>query len=116
MEVIKVEIDNYPNMYEKNIDKYVLVNEKEIILGIAKINEKLDINKLQIDIFDEYSGNGYGKFLFRELLKEYEINYGKKDLRFEINSENRFGCILNKFGGINVSNNNGNLVYILPMK
>lgn len=117
MKLIKVTTDNYPNLFNEESDNYIFVNDNKDIIGKASINDSVKMNKLKISIEDQYRGNGYGKDIFRQLLEEYKTNYkDSSDLRFQINDENRFNNILHQFGGINISNNNGDLVYILPIK
>ena len=53
---------------------------------------------------------------YSSLLEEYKSNYRNGDLRFEVSDESSINNILYQFGGINISNNNGNLVYILQIK
>ena len=117
MKLVKITTDNYPDMFNEGLDNYVFVNESKDIIGKASINDSLEINKLKVSIDDKYRSNGYGKDIFRQLLEEYKTNYRATDeLRFQINNENRFNSILYQFGGINISNNNGDLVYVLPVR
>lgn len=110
---VRITKENFPNIYEKKIDKYALVNDSQQILGIASINNNSSINKIDINVYEKYRGNGYGKVLFGEALKQYKNKYNNDDLRFEVDDQSLFNSILQKFGGVNVSNNKGNLMYIL---
>ena len=113
--LIKITGTKYPEIYNDSCDKYIFVNDKKDILGIATIDNSVKVNKIKISILDEYRGNGYGKMLFQKLIEEYKSNYNDINLRFEVNDENRINSILYRFGGINISNNNGKLLYILPV-
>lgn len=115
--IVKVTNENYPELYDKNLEKYVLMNTEldSKIIGTATINNKSETNKIYIDISKQYRSNGYGKFMFQEMLKEYKTNNNNQELRFEVNEENEFNNILDKFGSINIANKNGTLIHVLPL-
>ena len=115
-ELIKITAKNCPALFNQNIDKYLLVNSKKNIVGIASINDKLNYNKINIDVLQEYRGNGYGKFMFSEIVKEYKKNYNSNRLEFRINSNSLINNILYKSGAINIANNDGITVFVLPVK
>lgn len=116
--IVKVTNEDYPELYDNGLEKYILMNSEENnkIIGIATINDEAEVNKISVNILEKYRSNGYGKFMFQELLKEYETNYDASELRFEVNETNEFNNILHKFGSINIANKNGTLVHILPLK
>lgn len=111
----RVEKNNYPNLFCKDIDKYILTDNEEII-GIGTINNNIDKNKISIMVDKKYRGNGYGKILFEEALKEYIKQYGIDSLTFEVSNHNtRFINILLQCGSIQIDNTNGMIEYVLPL-
>lgn len=114
--LIKINNENYPEIYNENIDKYLLINSQKDILGLITIDDSKKINKIKINIMEEFQGNGYGKLFFKEAIEEYKTKYSDKNLRFEISDESRLNNVLCELGGINIANNNGTLVYVLPVK
>lgn len=114
--IVKITNENYPEIYNDKYEKYFLVNNNKDIIGIATVDENAKTNKIKINILDEYRGNGYGKYIFGEVLQDYKARHNEKELRFEVNDKNRFNDILYQFGSINIANNNGTLVYILPIR
>lgn len=114
--LVKVTRENYPQFYKENLQQYLLVNEKEQVLGKAVIDEKAEKNKIKVNVSKEYQGNGYGKRIFEQALEEYKTKYNDIELRFEIENQSRAKGILQKLGSINIANQNGTLVYILPLK
>jgi len=113
--LIKINNENYPDFYNETVDKYIYVNSNKDILGLVTIDDSQLFNKIKINVMEEFRGNGYGKVIFKKALEEYKINYMDKDLRFEIKDESRLNNILCELGGINIANNNGILVYVLPL-
>jgi len=114
--LIKITKDNYPEMYNKELEKYLLISQDKSILGTAFIDTGAKTNKININILEEYRSNGYGNFMFEEILKEYKEAYDDKELRFEVNSQNKFNNILHKHGSINIANKNGTTIHVLPIK
>lgn len=114
--LIKINSENYPEIYNENIDKYILINSQKDILGVLTIDDTQKYNKIKINVMEEFQGNGYGKFIFKKALEEYRTKYTDRNLRFEINDESRLNSILCELGGVNIANNNGTLVYILPLE
>ena len=114
--LIKIDNENYPEFYNEKIDKYIYINSDKDILGFVTIDDSQIFNKIKINVMEEFQGNGYGKTIFKKALDEYRINYTDKNLRFEVKDENRLNNILCELGGVNIANNNGTLVYILPLE
>lgn len=113
--LIKIDNENYPEFYNEKVDKYIYVNSDRDILGLITIDNSRECNKIKINVMDEFQGNGYGKIIFQKALDEYKMKYTDKNLRFEVNDESRLNNILCEFGGVNIANNNGTLVYVLPL-
>lgn len=115
--IVKVTNENYPELYDGKLEKYILMDTKENdnIIGIATINDEVETNKISVNILENYRSNGYGKLMFQKILREYKANYIADELRFEVNEQNEFNNILHKFGSINIANKNGTLVHILPL-
>lgn len=114
--LIKIDIENYPELYNEKIDKYIYTNSNNDILGVVTIDDSQKFNKIKINVMEEFQGNGYGKTIFKKAIEEYKEKYKNKDLRFEINNESRLNNIICELGGINIANNNGLMIYILPLK
>jgi predicted GNAT family N-acyltransferase len=114
--LIKITNENYPDLFDKNMDKFLFVNANEEIIGVAMIDDNVSYNKIRINIKEKFRSNGYGKTLFQKTTEEYKKTYTDKKLRFEIGNDNRFNSILYKSGAINISNNNGKLIFILPIE
>lgn len=116
--IVKVTNENYPELYEDKLEKYILMDTEEnnTIIGTAIIDDKVKTNKISVNILEKYRSNGYGKLMFQELLKEYKMNYIDSELRFEVNEQNEFNNILHKLGSVHIANKNGTLVHILPLK
>lgn len=114
--LIKIDNKNYPDFYNEKVDKYIYINANKDILGIVSIDDSKQSNKININIMDEFQGNGYGKIIFKKAIEEYKNKYEEKKLRFEIKDESRLNKILSELGGVNIANNNGILVYILPLE
>ena len=114
--LIEINGENYPELYNKNIDKYVLINSHKDILGLITIDNSKTFNKIKINVMEEFQGNGYGKYIFKKAVEQYKNKYDDEKLRFEIKDESRLNNILNELGGINIANNNGVLTYVLPLK
>ena len=88
--------------------------ENEKMIGLASIN-KDDEDKIYIFIKEELRGNGYGKKLFSEIIKELE----KKEYK-EINvkcetSNIQIKKIIIANGGIHLSTTKGIEKYIIPI-
>lgn len=113
--LVLIDKDNYPKIYDESIDKYLLIDEQKNIIGISTINDSLNFNKIRINILDDYRGNGYGKLLFQKTLDEYKSKYNDKELFFKVQNKNLFNIILNKQGAVNIDNDDGILEYILPL-
>lgn len=113
--LVLIDKENYPRIYDESIDKYLFIDEQKNIIGISIINDSLNFNKIRINILDEYRGNGYGKLLFQKTLVEYKEKYSNKELFFKVQNKNIFNIILHKQGAVNIDNDNGILEYILPL-
>lgn len=113
--LIKIDEASCPQIFDENIYKYLFVNKDKNIIGIATIDDRLDYNKIKINILDEYRGFGYGKALFQLSIEEYKKSHSDKRLIFKVDGNNIFNIILYKFGGVNVDNDNGILEYVLPL-
>lgn len=70
----------------------LLLDKKNIGYGIIRNNNEC---KIEVYILEEYQGNGYGSFLFKELLKKI-----KKDINLKIDISN---VIIKRI----IENNNG---------
>ena len=105
--LVLIDKDNYPKIYDESIDKYLLIDEQKNIIGISTINDSLNFNKIRINILDDYRGNGYGKLLFQKTLDEYKNKYNDKVLFFKVHNKNLFNIILNKQGAVNIDNDDG---------
>lgn len=114
--LVKITRENYPQYYKENQNQYLFVNENEQIVGTATIDGTVEKNKIKIDVLTKYQGNGYGKKIFEKALEEYKNQYSDTELRFEIENQSKAKGILHKFGSINIANQNGKMVYILPLK
>lgn len=114
--LIKIDNKNYPEFYNEKIDKYIYVNSNKDILGFVTIDDSQQSNKIKVNVMEEFQGNGYGKIIFKKAVEEYKINYLDKKLRFEVRDESRLNNIICELGGVNIGNNNGNLIYILPIE
>ena len=89
---------------------YVMKKDGEI-LGYGKINSDIR-NRLQIFIFPEYRGNGYGKILFGKLVDLF----GNSDpiyLTF-MNNNLRALRIASKFGAMHKDIVEGVSTYVIP--
>ena len=113
--LVLIDKENYPRIYDESIDKYLLIYEQKNIIGISTINNSLNFNKIRINIIDDYRGNGYGKLLFQKTLDEYKNKYNDKELYFKVQNKNLFNIILYKQGAVNINNDDGILEYILPL-
>ncbi len=113
---VKATKDNYPNFYIENKNTYLLINSNNEVLAHAVIDPSANCNNIDINVLEKYRGNGYGTSIFKKALNEYKSNYNTTEkLRFEVDSQSRFNSILFKNGGVNIANNDGTLVYILPL-
>lgn len=114
--LIMINNENYPDIYNEKIDKYIFVNADKDILGLITIDDSRIFNKIKINVMEEFQGNGYGKMILKKALEEYKNKYSDKNLRFEVKNESRLNSILCELGGVNIANNNGTMVYILPLE
>ena len=114
--LIKIDDENYPELYNEKIDKYIYINSNNDILGFVTIDDSQKFNKIKINVMEEFQGNGYGKIIFKKAIEEYKGNYKNNNLRFEINDESRLNNIICELGGINIANNNGMMIYVLPLE
>ena len=86
----------------------------ERFIGIAAINRDEE-DKIYIYIKQELRGNGFGKLLFKELLKELK-NKGIKSVKVKIDRKNiQIFKIIVDCGGINLSNDGEISSYIIPI-
>lgn len=115
LKMFKVTKETYKFLYDNTLDRYVFKNDRDIVIGISEINNKLEKNKIRIEVSDIYRGNGYGNEIFKLTLDEYKKLYNSKDLIFEINNDNLFNNILYKFGAIHIANYKNKAVYVLPL-
>ena len=69
--LVEINNENYPEFYNKNIDKYVLINSEKDILGIITIDNSCKCNKIKINVMEEFQGNGYGKTIFKKAIEKY---------------------------------------------
>lgn len=121
LELVKIkeeyysEFVNFITLKEPTYLYLLKLNDKTIGYGnIAKQNNK-EKNVLYIYIIEQYRGNGYGKFLFKELLKEAK-NFGYKDITLYTNSSDLVmrRLITNNLG-IKISQDNDISEYIIPL-
>lgn len=92
---------------------YKLLKDDEMI-GVASIN-KDDEDKVYIFIKKELRGNGYGKFLFSEILKELKKKgYSEVIVKFEKDNIQMLK-IINKNGGKHISTDKKIIRYVIPI-
>ena len=108
MENIKSEKSDRENSY-----KYVLeVQDKQIGFGYIFNRE---INPIEIYIDKQYQSNGYGKFLFNELIKEAK-NQGMEGMIFELNeNQYRFINIILQAGAMQFGKNKDTVKFVLKL-
>lgn len=108
MEVIKL-MNN-----EENIETYELRKDNQVMgVGTIALNNK--VNKIYIEIKNEFQSNGYGTFLFCELL-DILRKKGYKQIELIIKRSNyKIINIINKFDPICESTNKEYVKYLLPL-
>ena len=50
--LVEINNENYPEFYNKNIDKYVLINSEKDILGLITIDNSCKCNKIKINVME----------------------------------------------------------------
>ena len=92
---------------------YKLLKDEEMI-GVASINKDNE-DKVYIFIKKELRGNGYGKFLFSEILKELnKKEYNDVIVKFE--KENiQMLKIVKQNGGKHISTDKNIIRYVIPI-
>ena len=113
--LIKIDKMSYPEIFDENVDKYLFVDESKNIIGFSMINDKLEYNKIRINILEEYRSSGYGKELFQKTVEKYKNQYNQEKLIFRVDNQNLINNILYKAGAINVGNKEGIVKYILSL-
>jgi len=122
MNLSVIKIDDKLDMFkddfevESNCNFYLLrLDEKTI--GRSKIfTAEQTNNRLEIFILSEYRGNGYGKYLFGEMLKEIKKD-GYKEINVQINRENIIARkIIEDFGGLKIAQNKEITTFVVPIK
>lgn len=84
----------------------LLLENQNIGYGIIRNNSEC---KIEIYILDEYQGNGYGNYLFTELLNKVKDNINLKvDL-----CNNIMRRIIKKNGGIELGRNGKYIYYVI---
>lgn len=106
MKVVKIKISD-----KENSVKYLLkIENKEV--GYGYIFDR-EVNPIEIYIDKQFQSNGYGKKLFKTLLKEMK-GQGVKGMLFEVENENyRFANIISQMGAQEISRNNNTKQYVL---
>ncbi len=108
MELLKLKISD-----KQNSVKYLLKKDG-IEIGRGYVFNR-EINPIEIYIDEKYQSNGYGKFLFNGL-----INVLKKEKTpgalFELPQTNyKMINIISQAGGVQISNNNNNVKFIIKL-
>ena len=99
---------------DEKIPTFILRNDMNEKVGVAKINDELEFNKITIEIDKKYRGNGYGKELFDMAIDIYKERYGNGCIKFK-SSDMRFCKIINDKGAYKISNENGIMGYALKL-
>lgn len=102
------------NIYEDS-DLFVLRLDGKTI-GCGQIDVKSKDNKISLFIIEKYRGNGYGKQLFKNLLKEYK-KLGNKDVEIIVSKDNiRMNKIIVDNNGVIIDQQENTIRYIVPIK
>lgn len=104
------------NLIKISENEYEFSNEKNLVVGKGFLNNNVPVNKITIEINENHRGKGYGKELLKEMIKEYKKNSNESQLRFEVYEKNTITNIIEDFGGLNKSNQDGISTYILPIQ
>lgn len=104
------------NLIKISENEYEFSNEKNLIVGKGFLNNNVPVNKITIEINEKHRGNGYGKELLKEMIREYKKTSNEQQLKFEVYEQNRITNIIEDFGGLNKSKEDGISTYILPIK
>ncbi len=85
-------------------------------VGYSKINlDQETDNRFEMFIFEEHRGNGYGKYLFGEMLKEIK-SLGYKEINLQIKRNNLIARKLIEFaGGLKLSQKKDIITFVLPI-
>lgn len=113
--LIKIDETSYPDIFEKNIDKYIFIDESKNIIGESIIDNRLEYNKIKIKITEKYRSNGYGSELFKKMIEEYKNNYDESQLTFVVDNRERINIILYKAGAITIGNRDGIATCVLSL-
>lgn len=118
MEEIKLDngLTEIIDKYEKDSIVIKLVQEEKGTIGIAIVDKNAKVNNIYVEVEIEHRGNGYGKYLFNEALKECLKNFEKKELTFKTMSRNLINIIIYKAGGIHVDTDDSINTIIVPLK
>jgi len=114
LKIIKKEKENFgkdfPDINILNADKlYILYLDKKEI-GYASINESDKYHKIVICILKEQQGNGYGTYLFREMLKEINQEF---ELAVDIDNYKMIR-IITRCGGKELGRNGKEVFFLIP--
>ncbi len=108
MKVVKTKISDKDNSV-----KYLFKVEDEEV-GHGYIFNR-EVNPIEVYIDEQFQSNGYGKKLFKVLLKEIK-DKGIKGIIFSIsNEQQRFANIISQAGAVEVSRNGKITEYVLKI-
>ena len=120
LKVIKIDdnLEEFKSVFEisNNSTFYILrLNDKTI--GRARIyNVDQTNNKFDVYVSEEFRGNGYGKFLFDEIVKEIK-QMGYKEVKLQINRKNLIGRrLIEAAGGLKISQKGEITTFVLPIR
>lgn len=106
-------IEKFENSDKENSEKYILLNEdKQIGYGYILSQE---VNPIEIYIDEKERSNGYGKFLFQNLLQIVKEG-NKKALVFDLTKDQyRVANIIASLGAMKVETLANSVKWILPL-
>ena len=107
------EMDNIKEIFPEGKNYFKLLKDSKMI-GTAIIKQDED-DRLYIFIKKELRGNGYGKILFSEILKELK-NRGYNDITIKFQKNNiPMLKIVTSNGGLHLSTDEQMVKYIIPI-
>lgn len=117
LNIVEVTVTNFKSNF-LNVDnipqgtKVYILNLDNEQIGYATINENDKYHKISIYIVSEQQGNGYGTYLFREMLKKIE---GEVILAVQINNYKMIRIIVG-CGGKEMGRNGKEVFFQIPYK
>lgn len=92
-------------------DKLYILRLNNINIGYGIIRNSINSNRIYIQIFDEFQSNGYGTYLFKELIRMID-----EELEFSIDYSNykMIRIILNDCNGKELTRKNQLIYLVVP--